>query len=125
MKPTQDQVPISTIANRSLNSDTVGLDDGQDQDDEAPEGQGVRDTWHRPHQQLALPDHLGDLGLRARCRVLAKCRDALGRRLPGPAEPEQPPEAAARDRARDDRQGESDDDAQCQGNLQVWQWVTA
>ena len=41
----------------------VRLDDGQEQDGEAPHGEEVGQPGHRPLQELALPGHLGDLGL--------------------------------------------------------------
>ena len=81
--------------------------------------------WHRPLEQLALPDHLGDLSLGAFGRVLPQGLDALGGGLPGPAEPVEPPQPVAGHRRRDDRQGESDDDSQRQRYLLVRQWVTA
>ncbi len=40
----------------------VGLNDGEEQDREAPHGEEVGEAGHGPLQELALPRHLGDLG---------------------------------------------------------------
>ena len=86
----------------------VGLDDGQQQHDEAPERGRVRRARHRPLQQLALPDHLGRLDLHVPAGMLAHRRDALGRGLTGERQPLQPPQPAPRDRQRDGGQDQAD-----------------
>ena len=103
----------------------VSLDDRQDQHDEAPERQRMRGARYRPLEQFALPDHLGHLGLALPARVLAQRLNPLRGRLTTAPEPVQPEQAVAGERGRDDRQGQSEDDSQRQGNLQVRQWETA
>ncbi len=41
----------------------VGLDDGEEEDGEAPEGEGVGHAGDGPLEQLLLPAHLDQLGL--------------------------------------------------------------
>src|SRR5215472_595768 len=103
----------------------VSLDDRQDQHDEAPERQRMRDARYRPLEQFALPDHLGYLGLTLSARVLAQRLNPLRSGLTTVPEPVQPGQAATGDRGRHDRQDQSDDDSQRQDNLQVRQWDTA
>jgi hypothetical protein len=100
----------------------VRLDQRQHQDDEAPERQEVRDPWNRPLEQLALPEHLGGLRFGVTGGVRADGFDPLGRRLPGPAQPVEPPQPTPGHRGRDRGQGESDDDAQDQGDLRGAGW---
>jgi hypothetical protein len=97
----------------------VGLDDREDQDDEAPERQEVRDAGDRPLEQLALAEHLRDLRLGVPARVRADRLDALGGGLPGHRQPVEPPQAPAGDRDGDRGQDESDDDAQGHKDLPV------
>ena len=103
----------------------VGLDDRQEQDREAPEGQEVRDAGDGPFQQLALAENLGGLGLRAAARMLPDGRDPLRGGLAAPAEPVEPPQPAAGDREGDHGQGKSDDDPQRQIDLRGRRWVPA
>jgi hypothetical protein len=39
----------------------VSLDDREDEDEEAPEREGVRETWDRPAQQALLADDFSHL----------------------------------------------------------------
>jgi hypothetical protein len=80
----------------------------------------VGDARHRPLEQLALADHLGGLGPDVPARVRADRRDTLGRGLPGPGDPVQPPQPASRDGERDHDQGQADDDAHSHSGLLVW-----
>ena len=89
----------------------VGLDDREDQDEEAPERRRVRGAGHRPLQQLPLPDHLGQLSLRLPARMRPGIRHPLRRRLAAERQPLQPPHPPPRHRERDDGQPQPDDDA--------------
>ena len=74
------------IEKSGLNKRAVGLEDRQPQDDEAPEGEGVREARHGPLQQLALAQHLDGLCL----DQVARVGQASGRaRLAHPNEAEE------------------------------------
>src|SRR5579863_3943489 len=88
-----DGGPVPDPDDRELPAEQVAvrLDDRQEQDDEAPEGQGVRRARHRPLEQLALPDHLRGLRAQVPAEVRAGGGDTLRGRLPGGRQPPQPP----------------------------------
>ena len=73
-------VPDAGDRERPAEQVAVRLDDRQQQNDEAPERQGVRHARHRPLQQLALPDHLGRLRLQVMpgCSRTAAIRSGAG-----------------------------------------------
>jgi hypothetical protein len=98
-------VPDDRDRERPAEQGAVRLDQGQEEDDEAPEDQEVRDSRHRPAEQLALPEDLGELRLRTPARMLAERGDPLRRRLAGPGQPVEPPQPPA----RDDESGRGDD----------------
>jgi hypothetical protein len=95
----------------------IGLQDRQQQDDEAPERQRVGDARHGPLEQLALADDLGGLGPDVPARVRADRRDTLGSGLPGPGDPVQPPQPASRQGKRGNGESQADDDAQGHADL--------
>ena len=95
----------------------VGLDDREQQHDEAPERGGVRRAGHRPLEQLALADHLGRLGLQVPAQVGPRSLDPLGSRLPGQRQPLQPPQPAPGHRERHRGQHQADDNSQDHSNL--------
>ena len=90
----------------------VGLDDRQQQHDETPERGRVRRAGHRPLQQLPLPDNLDQLRLDLTAQVLFRVADPLRRRLPGHAQPLQPPQPPPGNRERHHRQPQANDYAQ-------------
>ena len=63
MKPTQSQVPMQRDVEVLVEEVAVGLDDGEQQDGEAPHGEEVGQAGDRPLQELALAGHLDGLGL--------------------------------------------------------------
>ena len=65
----------------------VGLEDGEAEDEEAPEGEHVREARNRPLEQLLLPEHLDCLGLDPLRSILR----SADRRLAGPGDREQEP----------------------------------
>ena len=76
---------------------SVGLDDGEQEDDERPEHEEVGDTRHWPAQQLALAEDVRKFRLDLGPDVL----HAVGRRLAGRDQPEQKP-AATKDKGQPD-----------------------
>ena len=114
-----DGRPVPDPDDRELPAEQVPvrLDDRQHQDDEAPEGQGVRHARHRPLQQLALPDHLGSLGGQVTAEVGAGGGDTLRGRLSGGRQPPQPPQPPPGDRERDRSQDQADRHPQDHANL--------
>jgi hypothetical protein len=114
-----DPCPVPDAGNREGLAEQipVGLDDGQQQDDESPERERVRGARHRPAEQLALAEHLGELRFRSPARVLPERAGTLGSRLPGHGQPLQPPQPAAGDGERDNGDHQADDDAQSHQDL--------
>jgi hypothetical protein len=108
-EPGERPVPDPRDRERPGEQGAVGLDDRQQQDDEAPERRGVRRAGHRPFQQLPLADHLGQLGLGLPGRVRPGVRHPLRRRLPGKCQPPEPPHPPPRHRERDNGQTQPDD----------------
>jgi hypothetical protein len=96
----------------------VRFDDRQEQDQEAPEREEVRQPGAGPAQQLALPEHLGKVGPQPRTEVLG----ASGLRLAGTDQPVQPPDAAAGDGERN--QGHQHADHQADGHSTSLQRAT-
>ena len=88
----------------------VGLEDGEHQDREAPEGEGVRQPWDRPPQELALAADLGEL----RPRTGPEPGESLRVGATLPDQPEQVGETATGDGESDDghAQAEGDPDGQ-------------
>ena len=86
----------------------VGLEDGQAEDEEAPEGEHVREARHGPLEQFALAQHLGRLGFDA----LRSVGRAADRRLAGAPERYEEPDPLAGEGEDDDRDGDADDGAQ-------------
>ena len=91
----------------------VGLDDREEQDDEAPERDEVSYAGDGPLEQLPLAEYLRGLDLGIPAGMRADRLDPLRRGLPGSAEQAQPPQPAPRDgegghgdeQAYDDSQG--------------------
>ena len=105
--PRDRELPVEQI--------TVGLDDREDQDDEAPERDEVRQAGHRPLEQLPLPEDLRGLHFHVSANVRADRLDPLRRGLPGQAELAQPPQPTARDHGRGHGHQQTKDDSQGHG----------
>ena len=92
-----------------LEQHPVGLDVDRDQDEEAPHREEVGQPGDGPLQQLALPEHLGDLRPDPGADVVG----APGDRLSGHHQLVQPPDASqsqhAHDRGHAQAQNEPDD----------------
>ncbi len=114
-----DDRPVADDRDREAAAEqvTVGLDDRQQQDDEAPERQRVRHAGHRPLEQLALPDHLGGLGFHVPAGMLSHGGDPLRRGLARPGHPVQPPQPLPGERGGGRRQHKPDDDTQDHADL--------
>ena len=108
-EPDERPVPDARDGERPGEQGAVGLDDRQQQHDEAPERQRMRYPGNRPLQQLALPDHLGRLGLHIPAGMLPHGRDALGSGLPAHRQQPQPPQPPTGERERDRGQDQADD----------------
>jgi hypothetical protein len=106
-----DRRPVADPRDRERAGEqrAVGLDDRQQQHDEAPERRRVRRPWHRPLQQLALTEHLGQLRLDVGRRVRPGVLEALGGRLARQRQPLQPPQPPPRHRVRDHREPKAND----------------
>ena len=94
MKPMTAVLPMSGMGEAAGEQVPEGLDDGEDQDGEAPHGEEVGHARHRPLQQLLLPGDLDQLGLDPGRDVLDPARDGG---LTGSDEPAQPEEPSTRD----------------------------
>ena len=86
----------------------VCLDDGREEDYEAPEREEVREARRRPAQQPALPEDLDELG----AQPLADPVPASRRLSPGADQLDQPGDAAAGDRRRQHEHEQGDGEAQ-------------
>ena len=80
-----------------LEQQPVSLDIDREQDDEAPHGEEVRQTGDGPFQQLALPEHFGDLRPDASADVIGATAD----RLTGKREFDQPTHPAEGEQSDD------------------------
>jgi hypothetical protein len=89
----------------------VGLEDGGEQQHEAPEGEEVGEARQRPFQQLALAEDLDHLGAHPGPGTL----EALGRRLANPDQPDELLGSAARQ--GDGEEGDHGPDGELQGCL--------
>ena len=89
-----------------LEEGTVGLDDGEEQDGEAPHGEEVGDTGNGPLEDLLLTGDFDDLGFSLLCEALESTRSRLARA----DELAQPEEAATGNRETGDRDPKSEDD---------------
>ena len=85
----------------------VGLDDGEEEDGEAPHGEEVGQAGHRPLQELALAGHLGDLGLGL---AAERPTGPGGVRLARTDKPRQPVEPPGRDAKADHRDADAEND---------------
>jgi hypothetical protein len=85
----------------------VGLEDRGHQYGESPHGEEVRQTRHRPLQELSLTGDFDDLGL----ADLAKPLPATRCGLTGADQFREPVETSPGDREEDDRDPETNDDA--------------
>jgi hypothetical protein len=114
-----DGGPVPDAGNRERPAEQVAvrLDDRQQQDGKAPEGEGMRHARYRPLEQLALPDHLGGLRRHVPAGMLAYGLDPLGGRLPAQRQPLQPPQPTPGDRERDHSQHQADGHPQDHANL--------
>ena len=81
-EPQRERVPDPGDGEAAGEQVTVGLDDREDQNNEAPEHDEVRQPGDRPLEQLPLPEHLGRLHLGVPLRMRTNGRDPLRRRLP-------------------------------------------
>ena len=84
-EPDGRPVPDAGDGEGPLKERPVRLDDRQQQDDESPEGRRVGRAWDRPLQQLALPDHLRQLGFRLPPWMRPGVLESLRGRLPAEA----------------------------------------
>jgi hypothetical protein len=107
-----ERMPDPRDRERPAEQVAVGLDDREDQNDEAPEGEQVRGARHRPLQQLPLPEHLSDLDLHIPAGMLACRLQPLRRRLASQPQTAQPPQPAAGDRGGRHRHHQAKDDSQ-------------
>ena len=92
MNPMTGPRPITGCGSRGRKV-AEGLDDGEEQDGEAPEGEGVGEARDRPLQELPLAADLDELGL----DPLGMSLSGRDGRLPGGDQPEEPDEAPTGD----------------------------
>ena len=85
----------------------VGLDDGEEKDGEAPHGEEVGQSGHRPLQELALTGNLGDLGLGL---AAERPPNPGGVLLARTDKPRQPVEPLGRDAKADHRDADAEND---------------
>ena len=86
-KPSQAAGPDERDVEVPVEQRPVRLDDGQHEQEEAPEREHVRDARHGPLQQLPLPEHLDDLGADTRSRRRTVRPGSTG--WPLPTQPDQ------------------------------------
>ena len=103
----RDPCPLVDDRDRQIGVDDrqVGLEDGEAEDDEAPEREEVGDPWDGPLQQLALAQHLDRLGLDQTPRV---GKAALRAALPHEDEPHEHEGTASDDERRDQSHHQAD-----------------
>jgi hypothetical protein len=91
---------------------TEGLDDGEDQDSEAPHGEEMGHAGHGPLKQLLLAGNLDEFGLQSGRNVLGPAGHGG---LPGcdePAQPEKPPASDGKHH-KCDSESQNDSDGHC------------
>jgi hypothetical protein len=93
----------------------VGLEIDAPEDDEAPEGEQVRQPGDRPLQQFPLPEHLDQLGPQPRAQVLTAVDVRLARAKQG-VQPLDPPSGH---RQRQDGQAQPDHQSHCHHSVHL------
>src|SRR5439155_5538688 len=111
-EPEPRHLPDDRDVEVALEQRAVPLDEGQAEHQEAPEGEGVRESGYRPREKLALGEHLG--------RLRADPRTGTGRaarlgRLPRAAEPDQQQRPPPGEPERDGRHRQPQDHPQDHG----------
>ena len=111
-EPQRERVPDPGDGEAAGEQVTVGLDDREDQNNEAPEHDEVRQPGDRPLEQLPLPEHLGRLHLGVPLRMRTNGRDPLRRRLPRQTQTPQPPQPTTGQHGRGRGHDQAKDDSQ-------------